>query len=251
MNSAQMDQHLSQIATVWTALDQAHRGVPEAASAAQRQLLERYTPAIYRYLFSIVRNADAADELFQEFALRLVRGDFRRADPQRGRFRDFLKTALYHLIVDYRRRGSRPVQALGEFEPPVEDPSIKETDEDFAALCRQELMARTFRALAEEERATGQPLHTVLRFRMDHPEMHSPEMAEELGRRLGKSLSSVWVRKKLLAARTRFAALLLEEVARSLEAPTTDQLEQELLELGLLDYCRSALEARRQRGGPG
>jgi RNA polymerase sigma-70 factor (ECF subfamily) len=246
MDPAQLDQHLSQIATVWTALAQAHQGAPEAAGSAQRQLLERYTPAIYRYLLGAVRDPHVADELFQEFALRFVRGDFKRADPQRGRFRDFLKTALYHLIVDHQRRQRRPVHALGDFEPPVADPSINDAGEDFAALCRQELMSRTFQALAAEERATGQPLHTVLRFRLDHPQMHSPEMAEELGRRLGKPLSPVWVRKKLLAARTRFAALLLEEVAQSLETPTTDQLEEELLELGLLDYCRSALEERRR-----
>ena len=48
-------------------------------------------------------DADLADEMFQEFALRLVRGDFRNADAARGRFRFFLKTALYHLVVDAQR----------------------------------------------------------------------------------------------------------------------------------------------------
>jgi hypothetical protein len=94
-------------------------------------------------------------------------------------------------------------------------------------------------------------LHTVLRFRMDNPQMHSPEMAEELGRRLGKALSPVWVRKKLLAARTRFAALLIDEVVRTLEASTEDLLDQELLDLGLMDYCREALEERRRQARPG
>jgi RNA polymerase sigma-70 factor (ECF subfamily) len=247
MSPAEIEQHLSKIVTLWGPLQEAQQGAPGAAGAAQRQLLERYTPAIYRYLLGAVRDPHVADELFQEFALRFVRGDFKRADPQRGRFRDFLKTALYHLIVDHQRRGRRPVHALGDYEPPVVDPSIKDSGEDFAALCRQELMARTFKSLAEEERATGQPLHTVLRFRMDHPQLRSPQMAEELGRILGKPVSAVWVRKKLLAARTRYAALLLQEVAQSLEAPTDDQLEQELIELGLLDYCREALAERRQR----
>src|SRR5262245_27508512 len=104
-----MDQHLSKIVTLWGPLQEAHAGEPEAARVAQRQLLERYTPAIYRYLLASVRDPHAADELFQEFALRFCRGDFKRADQQRGRFRDFLKTSLVHLVIDHHRRSKRQV----------------------------------------------------------------------------------------------------------------------------------------------
>ena len=38
--------------------------------------------------------------------------------------------------------------------------------------------------------------------------------------------------------------LLLDEVTHSLERPAAEELEQELVELGLLDYCRPALERR-------
>ena len=43
----------------------------------------------------------------------------------------------------------------------------------------------------------------------------------------------------------KFAALLLEEVARSLETSDPPALEEELRALDLLRYCRSALERRR------
>jgi DNA-directed RNA polymerase specialized sigma24 family protein len=56
------------------------------------------------YAVAVLRDPDAADEVFQEFALKFVRGDFGQATPDRGRFRSFLKTTLYHLIVDYQRR---------------------------------------------------------------------------------------------------------------------------------------------------
>jgi hypothetical protein len=42
--------------------------------------------------------------------------------------------------------------------------------------------------------------------------------------------------------RYTFANLLLEEVVHSLENPTPEKLEQELIELGLFDYCQPALE---------
>jgi DNA-directed RNA polymerase specialized sigma24 family protein len=60
---------------------------------------------VYRYLLKALRDPEAAAEQSQEFALRFVRSDFKEADPERGRFRDFLRTVLYHLVVNYYREG--------------------------------------------------------------------------------------------------------------------------------------------------
>ncbi len=40
----------------------------------------------------------------------------------------------------------------------------------------------------------------------------------------------------------KFADFLLQEVARSLQTSERDRLEQELIDLELLAYCRPALE---------
>jgi RNA polymerase sigma-70 factor (ECF subfamily) len=242
------DQHLSQISTAWTMLFAAHAGGTRTVGAAQGQLLQRYSAAVYRYLVAAVRDSDIADELFQEFALRFVRGDFKRADRERGRFRDFLKTALYHLIVDHQRKQQRRHLSLTPDapEPTAKRDSDSEVDQDFMAIWRAELLDRAWEGLAEIERQTGQPLHTVLRWRTDHPEMRSPQMAEQLAARVGKAVTAEWVRKRLFVARERFTDLLLEEVARSLESPTAEMLEQELLDLGLFEYCRAGLDRRRK-----
>ena len=92
MNSAELSQRLSRINTLWTMVFQAHGADRDAVQQAQCVLLERYRGAIYRYLVGALRDADAAEELAQEFALRFVRGDFRRANPEKGRFRSYLKT---------------------------------------------------------------------------------------------------------------------------------------------------------------
>jgi len=117
MDPQQLNERLSQISTRWTLLFQAHQGSAEAVSTAQKQLIQRYTPAVYRDLLGAVHDPEAADELFQEFALRFVRGDFKRADPERGRFRDFLKTSLYHLVVDYQRRRQQQAVPLPRTAP--------------------------------------------------------------------------------------------------------------------------------------
>jgi RNA polymerase sigma-70 factor (ECF subfamily) len=212
-------------------------------------MLRRYSPAIYRYLLGALRDPDAADELFQEFALRFVRGDFHRADERRGRFRDFLKTALFHLVVDAQRRRKRPPdpRASGDHgpEPAVDAPpdaDEAEAERQFLQVWRSELLARAWDGLAEHERRTGQPLHAVLRLRSDHPDLRSPALAERLGARLGRAVSAVWFRKKLCQAREAYTDFLLDAVARSLTNPTRDDLEQELIDLGLLTHCREALD---------
>ena len=50
------------------------------------------------------------------------------------------------------------------------------------------------------------------------------------------------VRKTLERAHAKFADLLVQEVAATLDDPTTEQVRDELGDLDLLKYCHSALE---------
>jgi len=106
---------LSRIATQWTVLRDAHGVAEDEVQAAQTALFERYQRAIYGYLVTSLRSHDAADEVFQEFALKFLRGGFRRADPSRGRFRDYLKTALIRMmgLLPYCRSAVRRRRGQG------------------------------------------------------------------------------------------------------------------------------------------
>jgi RNA polymerase sigma-70 factor (ECF subfamily) len=237
---------LSQIATPWTDLDQAHAGTLPALDAARRRLLLRYSPAVYSYLIGAVRDPDIADDLFQEFALRLMRGAFRWADPRRGRFRDFLKTALSHLVTDhYRRQGRDPLPYRGCPDPAADRSPLTEAEERFAEEWRAQLIDRTFAALEAFEKRTGQPLHTLLDFRVDNPDLAGADLARQLSGRLGRELSATWVYKHLHRARQKFADLLVAEVARTLDCPGAEEVGQELAELGLLRWCQPALDRAR------
>ena len=97
------DDHLSGISTMWTLLKDAHSGIPSAADAAKELLLARYGEAVRRYLLSLLRDPHAADDLTQEFAIRVLSGGFHAADPSKGRFRNYVKTTLFHLVGAYLR----------------------------------------------------------------------------------------------------------------------------------------------------
>jgi RNA polymerase sigma-70 factor (ECF subfamily) len=251
MDQSEFESHLSRIDTQWTMVFRAHQGPSDAAAEAQRTLMLRYRGAVHRYLLASLHDPEAAEELSQEFALRFLRGDFRNADPGRGRFRDFIKRAIYHLIVDHhrarkRRPGSLPDECAEVADEDETPPSLQEHDERFRQSWRAELMGKAWAELDELQAKSGRPFAAVLRLRVDQPSLSSAEMATTLSERLGRTVNAAWVRQNLLRARDLFVESLLREVARSLEEPTTERLEEELEELGLLEHCKSALKRRRE-----
>jgi RNA polymerase sigma factor (sigma-70 family) len=247
--------NLSQLSTVWTDLHAAHTADAVKAKAAQERLLERYGPAIRRYLQGATRDTHAADDLSQEFAVRLVSGNFGGVSADRGRFRNFLKTVLYRLVVDWQRRQKRLApspEALGLPEPAaVADAApFAEAEAEYLAACKQELFEQAWAGLKESEARRGKPLYAVLRLRTDQPDLRSADLANRLTAELGRPLTAGQVRKYLLEARDRLADGLVTAAALSLEAPTADLLAEDLDELGLGEYCRDALErwARARNG---
>src|SRR5439155_6792698 len=119
-----------------------------------------------------------------------------------------------------------------------------EREEAFRVSWRDELLGRAWNALQAYEQEQGQPFYTLLRFRADHPDLPSAQMAEQLSGPLGKPLTAVGVRKTLERARDRFADLLLEEIAQGVADPSRERLEEELIDLQLLEHCKSALDRR-------
>jgi DNA-directed RNA polymerase specialized sigma24 family protein len=268
MVSQKQLERLSRIQTRWTLVLQAHRGEGEAVTYAQQQLLLRYYRPIYRYLRALVRAGDTAEELTHEFAVRFLRGDFKRADPSRGRFRDLLKQAVRNLAIDYwrrrqlernrtpfppprkwpkvprdgdwRRAPPEPKRAAGPNLDPAED------DRVFLRGWREEVLAQAWQALARFEDQSGCSYLTVLHLRATCPQLRCTELADLASTQLGKPLSETAFRQLLHRAREKFADLLVAEVARSLATSDPDAVEAELVELRLLAYCRQATTRLRK-----
>ncbi|MFL5245772.1 MAG: RNA polymerase sigma factor [Gemmataceae bacterium] len=244
MDADSLPSRLSHISTMWSMLDQVRDGQSEAATAACNELMQRYGGPIHRYLIAALRDTHAADDLTQEFALGLVRGAYHNVSPERGRFRSYIKKVLFHLVSRYRRQEKKrgmPLpqdgRALEELASPSHDLALESA---FEENWRDELLARTWETLGPAHPR----LYAVLRLRAAHPDYSSEQLAELLGKKLGKSIKPETVRQNLHRARTLFAELLLQEVACSLRCPTKQEIEQELSELNLLTYCKLALESR-------
>jgi DNA-directed RNA polymerase specialized sigma24 family protein len=244
MPPASSRSHLSRISTPWSLVRRAHADAGGCSTDAQRLLLQRYCGAAYRYLRGALRDDDAALELLHELVVRFLRGDFRRADRRSGRFRDYLKAALIHLVADHHReRRSQP----RPLPPDLADrnAALGAADDDAAFLhsWREELINRTWAALE----GANPGYHAVLVLHVEDPAVLSAAAAEQLAVRLGKPFTAAHVRVTLQRARQKFAGLLLDEVAHSLGDCTEAELVQELHALGLAKLCAPALERRKGR----
>ncbi len=245
MEHVEPEPRLSQMSTHWTVVFDAHTGTPDQISTAVSELMCRYSGAVHRYFLKAVRDPGVAEELDQEFAIRFLRGDFRRCQPERGRFRDYVKRAVQNMISDhFRRKKSSHTRNAPMVEPAVEDPGLLHFEKQFVLSWRNDLLERAWKSLSDLEIASGQPYHKVLRFRVDHPDLPSGEAAVKLSKMVGRELTAGAVRQAVLRSRRKFVDFLLSEVLESLDRPSQDELEEELGDLDLLQYCRPYLKRR-------
>jgi RNA polymerase sigma-70 factor (ECF subfamily) len=194
---------LSQLTTRWSLLVQAHQQTDRAtARDAQAELLSRYGTAVFRYVQGLVRDPTVAKELCQEFAYRFVRGDFRDARAEKGRFRDYVKTALFHLVEEYWRKRKADDKTL-PFDSRVFVPTpIPGLEHEFRMLWRQELINRTWAEFQREcdggNRPTG---YDVLRQKADDPVTPSAAHAKRLSDEYCRQFTPEYVRQMIHRAR--------------------------------------------------
>jgi DNA-directed RNA polymerase specialized sigma24 family protein len=235
---------LSQIATMWTEVVRVCGGAADDPRAVAAALIGRYQEAVYGYLTAALRDPDRAAELFQEFALRFLRGDFKHFDPRRGRFRDYLRTVLINLVRGSYARAGR-LQPVAGVPDQLPDPAAEapEPDDSFVVNWRQALLSAAWRALEDEQARGGPPYYSALRARADRPDCPSSAIAAQLTAQLrpAEPFTDAGVRKLLQRGRELFTEQVVAEVARSVPTRDPDRVAQELIDLGFYWFCKKAL----------
>lgn len=223
---------LDQIQTDWSRLNE------------PAQFVLRYAAAIRSYLSAVLHDPVEVEEVTQEFMLRVVKRGFTSADPNNGRFRDYLKAALRNAArTHYRRASSMPPvvrAALDAVAAGLSAPEQAWLDE-----WRRCLLERVWDALGyHERRSPGNLACTIMKLTLDHPDEDSAALAKRVKAAAGVSLRAAAFRKQLSRARQLFAEFLVREVAATVRPGTREQIEDELATLGFLHYVRDYLPAR-------
>jgi RNA polymerase sigma-70 factor (ECF subfamily) len=228
---------LDQISTHWTAVSK-----PD-------QFTLRYVQSVLAYLKALLGNEQDAEEVLQEFMLRVFEKGFQSASPERGRFRHYLKVSVRNAALAWLRQRRPEAVDVALLQDTVADRGSgpeKEMDDSW----RRSLLDKAWRELDRHERSSpDNHAHTVLRIAAEHPEESAAAQAARVSALLGKELRPDAFRKQLSRARRRFAELVLIEVYQDLDTEDPAVVEEELIELRLMDYVRDFLPPDWHSGG--
>jgi hypothetical protein len=229
-----MTTRLSEISTEWSILVDPARFVL------------RYEGAIRRYLAALIKNTHDADEVVQDFFLKITElHGFFRVRAERGRFRDYLKTAIRNAALNFLRykQPASPIDSALWLRLTA-DKAQPEAEQTWLEEWRRCLLERAWHALELRQKASrGSLAHTVLRLIVEEPEKDSSELAARTSLLAGRPIRADAFRKQVSRARLLFAQALVDEVAQTLDKPTPAEVQEELMELSLWQYVRNYLPA--------
>jgi hypothetical protein len=215
------------------------------------QFVARYAPAIHKYFQALIRHPQEADDAAQDFLARISQGGFSEVTVNRGRFRDYLTVAVKNSALNHLKRVQRhrTVQ-VDAFDAAVSDEILFDADAQWLANWQQCVLEQAWRGLFHHQRnSPGNLFHTILKLRSENADLDDATLAARAAEMAGRGLRPDAFRKQLSRARRMFAELIVEEVARMLEQPTPDRVEEELIDTGLMPFVRPFLSADwRERG---
>jgi RNA polymerase sigma factor (sigma-70 family) len=213
------------------------------ARAALEELYRLYSYPVYAFVRRRGYGPYDAQDLTQDFFVHLLeKGALGRADPQRGRFRNFLLGALEHFLAHAAERADAGKRGGGcqwvfldddtaENRHQLAAPEGLTAEKLFEARWAAALVEATFARLQGELEAEGkghlfEALQGFLHGRDD-------SSYQEVADRLNLSLAAL--KTTIHRLRGRYRALLREEVARTVAAP--EDVDEELR------YLRAALRS--------
>ncbi|HLQ44105.1 MAG TPA: sigma-70 family RNA polymerase sigma factor [Planctomycetaceae bacterium] len=218
---------LNRISTRWTAVNN------------PTLFVKRYGRAIRKYVATLIHDPHDAEEVEQEFMLRMVQKGFHSADSNKGKFRYYLITIVRNAAMQWLcRRNQVPLSIEGMEQLPVSEASQLEWTSDW----RKCILKAAWKSLDKyQKRTTNNLFCTVLRVAAQYPDEDSPTLAKRVSEMSGQELKPEAFRKQLSRARKRFADLIVQEVARTLVEPTLEGIKDELNCLDLMKYVEGYL----------
>jgi RNA polymerase sigma-70 factor (ECF subfamily) len=226
-----------------------HHGTDPARRAAAERFVRLYWDPIFHYLRRKGQPVERAEDLTQDFFLRVWERDlFRTAEAPRGRFRNLLRTVLDRFLADHGpRRAPRKltfeerhlsIQGLITDEHRSYEPASTETPEEvfdrrWAAVLWGNVLRRLKEQYASEGRAEWLELFLAYEAPPDRGSSQEPDRGSSqvaVAARFG--ISRDQLRDRVAKVRQRINGLLRTELREQLGDAA--DLEAEMRDLGRL-----------------
>ena len=231
------------LTTQWGLVTAASAEGAAEARAALEELYRLYCYPVYAFIRRRGYGRQDAQDLTQDFFVHLLeKGTLGRADPQRGRFRNFLLGALEHFLSNAAERASAYKRGGGcqwvfldddtaEDRYQLAAPEGLTAEKLFEAQWAGALVEATFTRLRceLESEGSGHLFEALQGFLPGREALSYQQVADALNLSLGALKTAIH------RLRGRYGALLREEVARTVAAPALVDEE--------LRYLRAALRS--------
>lgn len=215
----------------------AGRPGPDSAKALEN-LCRTYWRPIFIYIQSRGYSTEEAKDLTQQFFVHILeKGVVARANPERGRFRHFIRASIRNFLANewdkkqtQKRGGGQTRIEIDEFFDAAKLDFMADTkstpDAEFERVWALTLLDNVLSSLRAEWEDRGKgALFEALKMRLTGEEL--PRSYEDLSEEFGMSASSIKVAAHRM--KVRFRALLRQEI---LETVSDDgELERELKDL--------------------
>ena len=221
--------------TRWSVVLLAGQGESPQATEALDQLCRTYWYPLYAYVRRKGHNPEDAQDLTQGFFYHLLKKNYlARADPDKGRFRDFLLTGLRHFLINEWDRAQ--AQKVGGGQIPIsldaktaetwygQEPATDTTPETlYERRWALTLLEQALTRLRDEQIAEGK----ARQFELLKSFLSGAAKAgdyDQVAEELGTTRNAVAMAVTRL--RKRYRDLVREEVAHTVASP--DEVQKEL-----------------------
>lgn len=223
--------------TRWSLIAAVRSGDSEQARPALDRLCQAYWYPLYAYVRRAGHTAEDAADLTQGFFAVLVEKELlARADPERGRLRNFLLTALQRFLRDDWRKQQRQKRGGGAETLSIDEataeglyarePAHVDTPEKlYHRRWALTLLERTVLSLRDDYRQQGKgDLFDALKPLLTE----DPDAASSAALAAQLSMTNGAVRVAMHRLRARYRVRLLEEVAASMDAQSEAEVDEEI-----------------------
>ena len=225
--------------TDWSMIAQAADDDDQEAGDALECLVRRYWSAVYAYVRRTGYNVHEAADLTQGFICDIIlsRRLCDHADPQRGRFRSLLLSAVRNYLREKHRHDMRRRDLVDDDEPlpidqwPAETRAGDAPEEAFCYLWSATVVRQVLTDVREACEADGLDAHwTVFEHRVVRPMLlnEPPTDHAALVQQLGLK-NEAQAANMMVTVKRRFVRALHREIGRTVVDP--DQIEAEMREL--------------------
>ena len=224
--------------TLWSVV----RDAGQQASIALEQLCEFYWPPLYGFALRSGYDEHQAKDLTQGFFTHLLGNlTFSRADPTKGRFRNFLLTAFKrYMVSEWRRQQTHKRGGQVGFiswdeaiVEPVDDSCKNASEKDYDQQWAVRLLDRTMQAVRREYVDSNRVhIFDTLQWSLSTSDSNRPYAS--IARQLKMSESGVKMNVKRM--RARYGDLLRQQVAQTVSDPRDVDDEIRFLMSVLQDY---------------